>query len=488
MGTAYAIASTLSSYYWLKNFGEFSLWTVSGVTVGYIFFYRAFFSLLHYLLTPHIQVSSKPKDRWQARLFSDNRPLVFAVAWTAFEFFKSRGYLAFPWNLAAFPFHNVVLVNQAADVIGVFGLSFVVFLLQAGLAELVAWTTERRAECFQLRYAWSAAALVVCLVLYGAFRLPEYSTEAEKVDDNELVVLLIQQNIDSWAASDPSEGVRVAIDLSLDGIHEASTQYHKSPDMVVWSETSLPYPYQNGGGYWSTRPTPISLQDFIAFNSSYLITGAPIFRSRDPFIAYNASLLIGPDGETQGEYGKIQLIPFAEHVPFTDFPPLTNFLEDVIGIPPVGWTAGEGVSVFHLNLQGGRSISLGTPICFEDSFAKNTRAFVQRGAQLLVNITNNSWSQTGSAQMQHLVSAKYRAIENRRNLLRSTNGGVTCHIGPDGRIIQEIPMFQSDYLLTSVDVPENPEMTVYTRFGDWFAWLSVLGLLAMLAIGFRKQA
>jgi apolipoprotein N-acyltransferase len=308
------------------------------------------------------------------------------------------------------------------------------------------------------------------------------ASQARTADADTLTVLLVQQNVDSWASGDRSLGLRRAIDLSLEGILESSSRYSSAPDLIAWSETSLNRPYGPDSGYYENNPSPISMRNFLAFSSAELITGAPIIRSYQPLEAYNGSIHIDSRGRLLGEYGKIQLIPFAEHIPFTDFKPLSSFLESVIGLPPSGWTAGKRIELFTL----ADGLKVGTPICFEDSFARNTRLFVADGADILLNLTNNAWSKTRSAQMQHLVSARYRAIENRRFLLRSTNGGVTSIIGPDGRIIRETPMFEENYLLERVSVPRNQGLTFYSRFGDWFAWLAVALLFAFIVVRRRE--
>ena len=190
----------------------------------------------------------------------------------------------------------------------------------------------------------------------------------------------------------------------------------------------------------------------------------------------NGVIHLNPEGQLLGDYGKIHLIPFAEHIPLSDLAFFSNFLEN-IGLPASGWTPGNEIRNLHLDSLG---LSVGTPVCFEDSFANNTRAFIRQGADILLNLTNNSWSRTNSAQIQHFIAARYRAIENRRPLLRTTNSGLTSIVLPDGSIQAEIPMFQPDYLLAELEIDPNAPDTFYTRYGDWFAWLVALGLLGLL--------
>lgn len=486
----FAVSFTLSSYFWLTNFGEYSLWTIGGVTLAYIGYHLAFFRLLYFLLAP-------VKDtRMQVWMQPSLRPLLFALAWTAFEFFKSRGYLAFPWNLAAYPFHGFTVFNQISELTGIWAMSFTILFLQAALAQYLLEHTagtpgnsSPAAPAFLRRSndAWrqvaAAASIILMVSAYGVIRHGHIS-RIQLNDETPELILLIQQNVDSWAESDPAAGMSVAMDLTHKGITAALEEYGRQPDIISWSETSLSYPYAPDSSFYRNFPRELPFREFLQDLEGSLITGAPLLRSRDPFVAMNGVLQISPEGEILQDYGKIHLIPFAEHVPLTDLPFISTFLEEVIGIPASGWTPGGGIRLFDFPE---RDLHLGTPVCFEDSFAYNSRFFVKEGADVLLNLTNNAWSQTYSAQMQHLVSARYRAIENRRPLLRATNGGVTSIIMPNGEISAQIPMFEADYLLAEIPVATEMPVTLYTRYGDWLAWLLSAGLLAALILRYRRE-
>lgn len=124
-----------------------------------------------------------------------------------------------------------------------------------------------------------------------------------------------------------------------------------------------------------------------------------------------------------------------------------------------------------------------TPICFEDAFPDLNRRFIRAGADLLINLTNDAWSQTVSAETQHFVAAKLRAVENRRVLVRATNGGVTAAIDPWGRIIgNAAPLFTATWVRLQVPVYRPLADTPYTRFGDWLPPLLGLVLGVPLAV------
>jgi apolipoprotein N-acyltransferase len=175
---------------------------------------------------------------------------------------------------------------------------------------------------------------------------------------------------------------------------------------------------------------------------------------------YNSAIIIAADGHFAGRYDKIHLVPFGEYVPFQD---LLSFAHKLTG--RVGqFSRGQVRTVFLLN--GHR---YGVFICYEAVFADEVRQFARRGAQVLVNISDDGWYGDTSAPWQHLNMARMRAIENRRWLLRDTNTGVTASIDPYGRVRQSLPRQQIGALPAQFAFQD--QVTFYTAHGDLFAWL-----------------
>ena len=112
---------------------------------------------------------------------------------------------------------------------------------------------------------------------------------------------------------------------------------------------------------------------------------------------------------------------------------------------------------------------------------------MRHGAQVLVNMTNDSWSFSVPAEMQHMMMGVFRAVENRRSVVRSTNGGMTVTIDPDGRITSVLEPFTADYLIGTVPVVDGP-FTVYTRWGDWFGVAALCAGLGALLLGAVSRA
>jgi apolipoprotein N-acyltransferase len=119
----------------------------------------------------------------------------------------------------------------------------------------------------------------------------------------------------------------------------------------------------------------------------------------------------------------------------------------------------------------------GVLICFESIFPELAGSMTRNGAGLLVNLTNDAWYGMTSAPYQHFSMAVFRAVENRRPLVRAANTGFSAFITPQGRITRMSDLF-SETAITQEITLGNPSLTLYTRYGDFFP----LALLALALI------
>jgi apolipoprotein N-acyltransferase len=174
-------------------------------------------------------------------------------------------------------------------------------------------------------------------------------------------------------------------------------------------------------------------------------------------VSYNGVWLFEKDTMKQ-LYRKLHLVPFTEHFPYRKQLP---FIYDMLaGRDDIHlWKAGTDPVVF----ETGR-LKFSTPICFEDTFGYLSRNFVRNGAELLVNVSNDAWSKSVPAQMQHLSMAVFRAVENRCSMIRSTASGQTCAVDPNGRVLAMAEPFVETYL--NVEIPLVKPAALYTRWGD----------------------
>src|SRR5262249_46438550 len=155
--------------------------------------------------------------------------------------------------------------------------------------------------------------------------------------------------------------------------------------------------------------------------------------------------------------------PFGEFVPW----PFGHLVEKVTK------EAGDFVAGNQVIVARSGERRIGTFICYESVFGRGVAKFADAGAEVLVNISNDGWFGRPAAREQHLLTARMRAIENGRWLLRSTNTGVTVTIDPAGRLRAALPIDRPGVLEARFDYIGRK--TLYTRWGDWFWWLTVAG-------------
>jgi apolipoprotein N-acyltransferase len=256
---------------------------------------------------------------------------------------------------------------------------------------------------------------------------------------------------------------------------------------MIFSETSLRRPYLENEEYYATNPRETPLLPFIRESGAWLLTGAPYVLDWKDFKVMNAAILIDPQGRLSDFYGKSHPVPFTEAIPLMEFAWFRAFMKNVVGLDG-GWTTGTRLTVFELPLRDGASLHFGVPICFEDAFPGLCGDFVRRGADILINITNDSWSQTRSAEIQHWAAARFRAIETRRTLVRSTNGGLSCVIAPTGVNVFELPLFSADAKVVDIPVYSGKELTIYTRYGDWFVLICLLLLSFSIILPYTRTS
>jgi apolipoprotein N-acyltransferase len=322
------------------------------------------------------------------------------------------------------------------------------------------------------------AAVFAAAVVFGL------AGKSNLVDAPSWKVALIQQNVDPWKGGNKTyaKTLEILTRLSREALEEES-----SVDIVIWSETSFVPAIDWHTRYRTDRVAyglVRELREFLSEQPVPFVVGnddgqlAKDEQGRNIRLDYNAAILF-EKGEIVETYRKLHLVPFTENFPYKErLPRIYQWLKDA---DTHFWEEGDEYTVFDA-----AGVRFSTPICFEDTFPYLNREFVRRGAEVLVNMTNDSWSKSVVCEMQHMSIALFRALENKRTLVRSTNGGITCVIDPNGRITAMLPPFTEDYLIAEAPVYTD-EQTLYTRWGDWFAVLVSILAASGLAVGFALR-
>ncbi|MDY0310840.1 MAG: apolipoprotein N-acyltransferase [Desulfobacterales bacterium] len=393
--------------------------------------------------------------------------------WTALEFLRAHLLTGFPWELLGYSQYHRLRLIQMADVTGVYGLSFLIVTINAGVF-LLYWKLRQRS--WQGRgvtfRAAGAAVGVALLCLGGAIGYGQWCLnrmDALITTAPQSTVAIVQGNIDQARKWDPAfqtASVDKYLGLSLKVLGG-------SPDLVVWPETATPF--------YLHDPSALADQVIRFVRSAHVpfLLGSPFYQERGGKIHYfNSAYLLNADGRMGGRYDKVHLVPFGEYVPLRRLLPFVGKM-----VPQVGdFKPGRQGTVLP---WGDRQI--GVQICYEIIFPSLARHMTSNGADLLVNITNDAWFGRTAAPQQHFSMAVFRAVENRRALVRAANTGISGFIAPDGKILARTGLFTDAAL--SHPVPLLNRQTLYTRFGDAWAWGCLLVSAVMIGGDgiFRKR-
>ncbi len=380
------------------------------------------------------------------------------VFWVSFEYLRSVLFSGFPWELLGYSQHSNPTLIQVADLFGVYALSFLIALSNAVvfLFLLNVFRIKYRNRLVSTRLLAGSIlfySLLFCLVwFYGKGRIQ--SIDHLIATSPSMRVSVIQGNIDQSMKWDPRFR-KTTTDQYIDLSFKAGRD---RPDLIVWPETSTPFYF-----FQEENLTETVLEAIHKIDTTFLI-GSPAVIFKGKFAGYNnRAYLIGPDKKLCGKYDKTHLVPFGEYVPLKKWFPFLGKMVQATG----NFIPGNKIVPVKCNQH-----KLGLQICFEAIFSDISRVMVQNGADLLVNITNDAWFGRTSAPYQHFSMAVFRAIENRRSLVRSANTGISGFIDPVGRIIEATPLFEK--AMRTRSIPIIPTKTVYTRYGDILPSISLV--------------
>lgn len=385
--------------------------------------------------------------------------VLLPACYTAMEFAFP---FIFPWHLGA-GLYRVAPCIQIADLFGVYGITFLVVAVNVALWELLGFF--RRKRSFP-RFSFVAAlALVGFALLYGFWRIASVRQLQQEAPD--LTVGIVQANVRIEERRSP---------LLQDDIWRryrrlSEEAVRRGAQIIVWPESAVHFAYRPEAGDYSSSGF---LRRFVRSLGRPLLFGSWASESDGP---RNRAYLLGPEGTLEGHYDKVKLLAFGEYMPFSDHIPLLKGLVRGVGdfrrgerIEPLCW----------------EDSCFGVLICFEAILKPISREFIRKGAEYLVNITNDAWFGDTSCPEQHLMLSAFRAVENRVWLVRVANTGISAFVDPAGHILHRTSVFEQAVRVCTIDRMEGS--TLYTAWGDWLP-LSCLALVVLsTAVRFLRRA
>ena len=397
-----------------------------------------------------------------ARGRSFPKVLLLPVCYTAMEFAFP---FIFPWHLGAV-LYRMIPVIQIADVAGVYGVTFLVVAVNAALWELLRFLRRQRA--FPWLSLSTAAGLTAVSLLYGFWRIAYVEGEQEGAPKR--VVGIVQAN----ALIEERRSRALVEDIWRRYRRLSEQAARRGAELIVWPESAVEFAYRPDSGDYSSSGY---LRQFLRSLNRPLLFGT---WAAEPDGLRNRAYLLGPDGTRLGRYDKVKLLAFGEYMPFSDrIPQLKGLVQGVGDFQP-----GERIEPLCWD-----DSCFGVLICFEAILKPISREFTNRGAEFLVNITNDAWFGDTKCPEQHLMLSALRAVENRVWLVRAANTGISAFVDPVGRIVHRTALFEQAVRVCRIDRMELS--SVYRKWGDWLpigcAIALVLAIPARLAMRRRGR-
>lgn len=388
--------------------------------------------------------------------------LVLPVSLVAVEFAFPH---VFPWNLGGGQCLFVPFA-QAAEIVGVLGLGGVVAAGGAALHEIVASRIIARARRPRRILAVVVLALVGLCIGWGALRVR--GVERTRAEAPVVRIGVVQPNV-----SMDEKGVRSRDSHQLGLLQDLSAvAVEAGAELLIWPESAYPFRVQRQIGT-DLKGRKRILRGFEA----PVVFGAVSF---DASGRYNSAFLLSAGGVMSEPVDKNHLVLFSERVPLEKHVP--DFIRKRYpAMTAIGFRPGAEPGV----LEHGETRA-GILVCFEDTIPSFARRVVRAGANVLVNVTNDAWFGDTVEPHQHLALAVFRAVENRRDLVRSVNTGVSAVVEATGRIAYRTGTFEEAVFVHDVRLLETT--TAYTRAGAWHGWAAIAALVLLgLAATIRRQ-
>ncbi|MFO0816101.1 MAG: apolipoprotein N-acyltransferase [Gemmatales bacterium] len=437
--------------------------------------------------------------------------LAGAIVWTALEYIRSQIYIGYSWYSLGHTQHEEVMLTQCADLAGVYGLSFIVMLVNLSLARV---TLKRTLATV----CWELVPAVILVGLASWYGFVQLQSDAANLTPPQTPrIAILQGNQPQDLRNDPEKWR--TIDVTYFNLGEAAVRYR--PELIIAPETCLSFSWIRMDGdvvpEFAARKFPEFPWDRMVQNcrawlkfhterwNTDLLFGFNTFDLHHNNIKHtNSAILFLKNGKEAGIYDKIVCLPFGEYIPLAETLPFMKLLSPY----KYEYTIQPGTELTTLSWREYRIAPL---VCYEDSVHDQCRNFVRlHHPHFFVNMSNDGWFKGSEEHEQHLVNARFRCIENRRSMVRSVNMGISCIIDPLGRVIAlpaTVPPRPDDKgAIPAVDlkgsewrqakdregiligsVPLSDETSIYTRYGDVLPWACWVVMIAGVVFNLLRR-
>jgi len=369
--------------------------------------------------------------------------LVFPCSWTSLEYIKSLGNGS--WGALAYTQYGNLPFMQLASIIGIWGLAFII----TWFASIINFAWERQFSWSKIRKVVSVYGVLIFFVfLYGFSRLATSEESAGKICVG--TVISMRDFLSRFYEPDWTERERAYKTMQEDldyFITETGKSARAGAQIVFWQEYALSVMDENKEEFVD-RIKRVAREEQIYLGAA--IGQFPINYPDEPWL--NKLVWIDPEGQVVDEYIKLKPAPPLEPI-----------------VPGEG-----GISI--LETAYGKIASV---ICADLDYPSLVRQAGADGAEILL-IPAQNWK---SADPLHSEMAVFRAIENGVSVFKGAGGGLSIAVDPYGRVINALDYFTSPQRQLISCLPNKGVTTLYSRFGDIFAWLCIIGFLTLAGWG-----
>lgn len=421
--------------------------------------------------------------------------MVAPVVWAGLDWVRGRLFTGFLMGSLAHTQVKALPLLQLADVLGEYGITFLIVLFASCLANMTMYEdTKQRSLLRRTMPLLGAVAVVLIAFYYGKSRAVTVAL-AQKTPAGPRIALIQGNTLAEWKANPNLQQsiMQEYFDLSQLAVQQSQRQDNRDVDLLIWPETTFRQALATTDeGY---RPEPdrvhesfliaaqLDLKHIVQETGAAILTGidrlhfSPGADGLPDMQGFNSSVLVDKQGEIVGTYDKMHLVIMGEYVPFADWIPLLKRLTPMTGL------ATPGEKPTYLEFEG---LTFCPNICFETCVPHLIRRHMRGGAKppdVLVNLTNDSWFWGSSELDMHLACGVLRAIETRTPLVIAANGGLSAHVDAYGTVRQVSPRQQTATLLVDLKPRGTPGLSFYTRYGDWFAVTCVVCCVVLAVVG-----
>lgn len=394
--------------------------------------------------------------------------------WVSVEILRSKLLGGFPYVYLAHSQADLLSLIQISDITGTWGLSALIFWINGVVFYLVLrrlYASNSGADSVQkIRpgkgLTWMSAGVGVLVLggvtVYGFVRPHQMETRRGPE------IGIVQGNIPPRIKHDQSMS-REVYEAYLEGTREVS-----GADLVVIPETMYPYGvYEANGNIQHARPE--LWEPFREAADGPLLVGMHTFRNRNGREQhFNSAWLFDSDGTPMDSYYKYHLVPFGETIPGEVILPwLFDFVHSRLDLPDFNAISpGDAPAETGPMVLGEMRIQ--PLICFEIAFSGEVRQRMKKGANLMINMSNEGWFFDSAELDQMRAIARFRSVENRATMVRATNTGISGFIWPDGSDTILTDTNGEDRLFSGTMVESVKLTDVETIFTAYGFWITIL--------------